>query len=516
MALFRRFATVSGYTGLSRVLGLVRDILFARFLGAEDIADVFFVAFRLPNMFRRIFAEGAFNAAFVPLFARRMEEDGEALAKAFAEQALAVLLAALLALTAVAIAAMPWLMYVLAWGFDVKPEKFDLAVELTRITFPYLLFISLAALLGGVLNALYRFAAAAAAPLLLNIFFIAALAVLVPLSGQPGHVLAWTVALAGIAQCLLLVIASRRAGMRLRLVRPRLTPGVRGLWRLMVPGILSAGVLQLNLVITNLIASFEPGAVSKLYYADRLYQLPLGLIGIGLGVVLLPELSRKLRRGARQEAMASLNRGLELAMLFTVPATVALLLIPWPIVVVLYERGAFDRATSDATALAVAAFAAGLPAYVLMKIFQPGFFAQEDTVTPLKISVVSIAVTVVFAVVLFFQFDLGVAGLALATAIGAWVNVTLLVVGLRRREFLDLDRRNRRRLPRIVLASLIMGAALWYLQSALAGWFDLGLWAGIAGLGILVGGGVAAYGAAALALGAVRLSDMKLALGRGS
>ena len=514
MALFRRFATVSGYTGLSRILGLVRDVLFAKYLGDSDVADAFFVAFRLPNMFRRIFAEGAFNAAFVPLFSRRMEEDGPAEAKVFAEQALAVLLAALVVLTVVAMAAMPWLMYVLAWGFDGDSDKFDLAVELTRITFPYLLFISLAALLGGLLNALYRFSAAAAAPLLLNIFFIVALAVVIPRSDQPGHVLAWAVAAAGIAQFLLLIFAAGRAGMSLRLPRPRLTPGIRSLWRLMVPGILSAGVLQLNLVVTNLIASFEQGAVSKLYYADRLYQLPLGLIGIGLGVVLLPELSRKLRGGAPQEAMASLNRGLELAMLLTVPATVALLIMPWPIVVVLYERGAFDRATSDATALAAMAFASGLPAYVLIKVFQPGYFAREDTVTPLKISAVSMLVNVVFALALFFYFDMGVAGLALATAIAAWVNVSLLIVGLRRSDFLELDPRNRRRLPRIVAASLIMGAVLWFLQRGLEGWFDAGLWTAIVALMILVGSGLAVYGICAMALGAARLTDLKAVVRR--
>jgi putative peptidoglycan lipid II flippase len=383
MALFRNFLTVGGYTALSRILGLVRDVLLAPILGTGAVADAFFVAFRLPNLFRRLFAEGAFNAAFVPLFARRLEEGGELAAKAFAEQALAVLLTTLLAFTAAFMAAMPWLMYVLAPGFVGDPDKFDLAVQLTQITFPYLLFVSLVALFSGVLNALYRFAAAAAAPVLLNVFFIAALSVVIPLSGQPGHVLAWTVAAAGLAQFLMLTVAASRAGMALRLPRPRLTEGVRRLLKLMAPGVLSAGVLQINLLIGSIIASFEPGAISKLYFADRLYQLPLGLIGIGLGVVLLPELSRKLRGGAPEAAMASLNRGIELSMLLTVPATVALLVMPWPIVVVLYERGVFDRVASDDTALAVTAFALGLPAYVLVKILQPGFFAQEDTVTPL-------------------------------------------------------------------------------------------------------------------------------------
>jgi putative peptidoglycan lipid II flippase len=439
MALFRNFLTVGGYTALSRVLGLVRDVLLAPILGTGAVADAFFVAFRLPNLFRRLFAEGAFNAAFVPLFARRLEEGGELAAKAFAEQALAVLLTSLLAFTAAFMAAMPWLMYVLAPGFVGDPDKFDLAIQLTQITFPYLLFVSLVALFSGVLNALYRFAAAAAAPVLLNVFFIAALAVIIPLTGQPGHVLAWTVAAAGLAQFLMLTVAASRAGMALRLPRPRLTEGARRLLKLMAPGVLSAGVLQINLLIGNIIASFEPGAISKLYFADRLYQLPLGLIGIGLGVVLLPELSRKLRGGKPEAAMASLNRGIELSMLLTVPATVALLVMPWPIVVVLYERGVFDRLASNDTALAVTAFALGLPAYVLIKILQPGFFAQEDTVTPLRIAAVSVVVNIALSLVLFWQ--IGFVGIALATALAAWVNAGLLAGGLWRRAFLRPDDR---------------------------------------------------------------------------
>jgi putative peptidoglycan lipid II flippase len=512
MALFRNFLTVGGYTALSRILGLVRDVLLAPILGTGAVADAFFVAFRLPNLFRRLFAEGAFNAAFVPLFARRLEEGGELAAKAFAEQALAVLLTTLLAFTAAFMAAMPWLMYVLAPGFVGDPDKFDLAVQLTQITFPYLLFVSLVALFSGVLNALYRFAAAAAAPVLLNVFFIAALSVVIPLSGQPGHVLAWTVAAAGLAQFLMLTVAASRAGMALRLPRPRLTEGVRRLLKLMAPGVLSAGVLQINLLIGSIIASFEPGAISKLYFADRLYQLPLGLIGIGLGVVLLPELSRKLRGGAPEAAMASLNRGIELSMLLTVPATVALLVMPWPIVVVLYERGVFDRVASDDTALAVTAFALGLPAYVLVKILQPGFFAQEDTVTPLRIATVSVVVNIALSLVLFWQ--IGFVGIALATALAAWVNAGLLAGGLWRRAFLRPDDRLKTRLPRVAIASLLMGAGLWGGQEALAGWFDAGFWVGITGLALLVGGGLVAYGLLAPALGAVAPAELKALVSR--
>jgi putative peptidoglycan lipid II flippase len=512
MALIRSFVTVGGYTALSRILGFVREILIAYFVGTGMVADAFFVAFRLPNLFRRVFAEGAFNAAFVPLFAGHLEAGGETAAKAFAEQALAVLLTSLLALTAAAMAAMPWIIHVLAPGFADDPAKFQLTVELSQITFPYLLFVALAALLGGVLNSLYRFAAAAAAPVLLNIFFIAALAVVVPLTGAPGQVMAWTVAAAGVGQFLMLQIAAARAGMSLRLPRPRLTPGVRRLLHLMVPGLLSAGAMQINLTVATIIASFQAGAVSYLYFADRIYQLPLGLIGIGLGVVLLPDLTRKIRARDHAAASHSLNRGLELAMLLTLPAAFALVVIPLPIVVVLFERGAFDRAAVDATAAALAAFGLGLPSFVLVKVLQPGFFAREDTKTPFLVTVVSVAANIALGLALFWP--LRHVGLALATSLAMWLNTAMLALGLRRRGFFALDQRCRERLPRIALANLIMAVGLWLARELLGGWFEADTLSRIAGLVLLVGEGLVLYGAAALLFGAVRIDEIRASLRR--
>ncbi|HEX9770635.1 MAG TPA: murein biosynthesis integral membrane protein MurJ [Kiloniellales bacterium] len=512
MALIRSFATVGGYTALSRVLGFVREILIAYFVGTGMVADAFFVAFRLPNLFRRVFAEGAFNAAFVPLFAGRLEAGGETAAKAFAEQALAVLLTSLLALTAAAMAAMPWIIYLLAPGFAADSDKFQLTVELSQITFPYLLFIALAALLGGVLNSLYRFAAAAAAPVLLNIFFIAALAVVVPLTGAPGQVMAWTVAAAGVGQFLLLQTAAARAGMSLRLPRPRLTPGVRRLLRLMVPGLLSAGAMQVNLMVATIIASFQAGAVSYLYFADRIYQLPLGLIGIGLGVVLLPDLTRKIRGRDDAAASRSLNRGLELAVLLTLPAALALVVIPLPIVVVLFERGAFDRTAVDATAAALAAFGLGLPSFVLVKVLQPGFFAREDTKTPFKVTVISVIANIALGLALFWP--LKHIGLALATSLAMWLNTAMLALGLRRRGFFALDQRCRARLPRIALANLLMAVGLWLAQRLLSGWFEADLLSRIAGLLLLIGEGLVVYGAGVLLFGAVRIDEIRASLRR--
>jgi putative peptidoglycan lipid II flippase len=498
--------TVGGLTGVSRILGFVRDILIAAVIGTGPVADAFFVAFRFPNFFRRLFAEGAFNAAFVPLFAGRLEADGHAAARAYAESVLSVLLAALAALTLASVLAMPWLMHVLAPGFADEPAKFDLAIQLTQLTFPYLLFMALVALYGGILNSLYKFAAFAAAPILLNVFFIVALVAVIPLGAAPGPALAWTVSLAGIGQFLALVFAARRAGITLWLPRPRLTPGVRRTLRLMGPGVLSAGALQLNLVVGTIIASWQAGAVSYLYYADRVYQLPLGLIGIAFGVVLLPDLSRKLRAGADGAAMESLNRGLELAMLLSLPAAVALAVIPQPIVTVLFERGAFDAEAARATAWALAAFALGVPAYVLVKILQPAFYAREDTVRPFKAAAAGVVVNIALSLALFVV--MGHVGIALATAAAAWVNCGLLALWLRRAGYLHLDARSRRRLPRSALASALMGAALVLAHRGwLESWLDAGSAWAIPALALLVLGGAGVFGAAALILGAAAPSD---------
>lgn len=512
MALIRSLATVGGYTGISRVLGFVRDILIAAVLGTGPVADAFFVAFKLPNLFRRLFAEGAFNAAFVPLFAKRLEQEGEAAAKAFAEHTLAVLITVVAVVSLLAMLAMPWLMYGLAPGFEDDPEKFSLTVELSRITFPYLLFMSLVALLSGVLNSLYRFAAAAAAPVLLNICFIVSLVLILPFTGMPGHLLAWTVAVAGVGQFLMLMIAASRAGMSLRLPRPRLTEGVRRLIALMLPGMLSAGAIQINLLIGTIIATLQAGAVSYLYYADRVYQLPLGLIGIAFGVVLLPDLSRKLRAGADEAAMNSLNRGLELAMLLTLPAAVALAVIPKPITIVLFERGAFDRIATDATSLALAAFAVGLPAFVLIKIFQPAFYAREDTVTPLKMALISIVLNIALSLILFWP--LGHIGIALATSASAWLHAALLGGRLRSLGFLKLDATLKRRLPRIALAAVAMGLCLWFAANELVLWFEGAQELRIAALALLVAGGLILYGGLALVTGAADRAALRAMLRR--
>jgi len=515
MALLRPIATIGGYTLISRVLGFLRDVLVAAYLGAGPVADAFFVAFKFPNFFRRLFAEGAFNAAFVPMFAGSVASAGREAAKRFAEDAMAVLLTVLFALLIIAELAMPWIMRGLAPGFVAEPGKFALAVELTRITFPYLLFISLVSLQGGVLNSLDRFGAVAFTPVLLNLCLIGALVGLSGLTPTPGHALAWGVAGAGVAQFLWLAWAMDRAGMALALPWPRLTPEVKRLLTLMLPAALGAGVVQVNLLIDVVIASLLPtGAVSYLYYADRIYELPLAVIGIAIGTALLPALSRHARRGETEAAVATLNRGLEAALLLSLPATAALIVLPQAIISVLFERGAFGAAEAAATAAALAAYAAGLPAYVLIKVLTPGFYAREDTRTPVKIAVVCVITNTVVALALMGPF--AHVGIAFATAASAWINVAALAVVLHRRGHLVPDRPLASRLPRMVLASAIMGGALWALLPYLSGWLAGGLMLRAGALMLLVVAGLAVFALAALVTGAADRAEVRRLFRRSS
>lgn len=514
MALLRSIATVGSYTMISRLLGFARDILIAAMLGAGPVADAFFVAFKLPNFFRRLFAEGAFNAAFVPQFARHMGDGGRDGARRFAEEVLSVFVVTLFLFVTLLQIAMPLVMYGFAPGFVGDPERFDLAVELARITFPYLLFISLVSQLGGILNALSRFAAAAATPILLNLCLIAALVGLAPFTATPGHALAWGVAAAGAAQFVWLVVACNRAGFVLRLRCPRLTPRVKRLLWLMLPGAIGAGVVQVNLLIDVVIASLLPGgSVSYLYYADRVNQLPLGVIGVAVGTALLPLLSRQVRAGEDAAAQGSTNRAMEFAFLLTVPAAAALMVIAEPIVAVLFQRGAFGAGETAATAGALSAYCVGLPAYVLIKVLGPGFFAREDTSTPVKVA--ALCVVINLGLNLALMGPLLHVGIALATATSAWVNAALLAWLLMRRGYFRPDARLKRVAVRTLLASAAMAGVLWAVDRALGGVAAaVGTGWGAIGLALLVGAGIASFAAFALLFGAARVSDLKRMLDR--
>ncbi len=509
MNLARAFVTVSGLTAISRVLGFVRDMLFAAALGAGIGADAFLVAFKLPNFFRRLFAEGAFNAAFIPMFAGRLEGEGKEEAKRLADETMAILLLALVVLTVVFEIAMPWIMLGLALGFVDEPEKFALAVELTRITFPYLLLVSMVALFGGMLNSTGRFAAYAAAPILLNLSLIAA-ALIAYYSDNigAGHALAWGVTLGGVAQLLLLLANLSRAGMMPRLLWPRLTQGVRQVLKLFGPAALGAGVVQINLVIDLWVASFlATGSISYLYYADRVNQLLLGVIGIAVGTALLPLLSRQIQAGDQKGANDSQSRAVELVMLFCLPGAVALTIIAEPIIAVLFERGAFSAVDTANSAAALVAFATGLPAYVLIKVFAPGFFARKDTKTPVKVAVVGLLSNL--GIMLTLIWSLGHVGIALATAGSAWINGGILCYILIKRGHFSPDERLKRRLPRILFASALMALALWAGNWAAVRYAPDGFVFQALALSGLVALGLAVYAVAGQLLGAFNFADLK-------
>ena len=577
--MLRSLMQVSGFTAISRVLGFVRDILIARYLGSGLLGDAFFSAFRFPNLFRRIFGEGAFNAAFVPMFGRRLEKEGEEDAMKFASNAFSTLLVVLIALTLVAIPCMHWIMGAVVPGFKAKvemplavsadtperenfsmaiggsraicltidgaggtaqrqlanlrlvkelprkfsnilgdgprgdsvslkdyqsglinasdgdvlkqvnpmkgitmgkgdysliqdgarawiylpkqhdfgwfegelmrtasvegvgadhqfkiyrnhPDTFDLTVRLSQITFCYLLFMALVAHLSGVLNTFKIFGVPAAAPILLNIVFLAGLGIFVAWqhSEVPAHVLAWCVAIAGVLQFSMLYGTCWKNGYHVRLQKPVFDSSIKRLFLLMGPGILAAGIQQINLLVGGIIASFKQGAISWLYYSDRVYQLPLGMIGIALGVVLLPEVTRLVRRDDAKGASDSMVRGMELGLLITLPAAVAMMVIPEPIITVLFQRGEFTADDAYQTGMALRGFALGLPGYVLIKVLQPGFFARENTRAPMMMAGITVLVNIVVSLLLFGP--LGHVGIAIATTIAAWVNVLLLARGL--------------------------------------------------------------------------------------
>lgn len=488
----------------SRVLGFARDMLIASRLGAGPVADAFFVALKLPNLFRRLFGEGAFNAAFVPAFAGMLAAEGRAKARALAERMGALMGIWLGMLVLLGMIFMPRLMGVLAPGFSGDPAKFALAVELTRITFPYLLFICLTALVSGVLNGLDRFGAAAAAPIFFNLISMAGLLFLTPYVATPGHALAWGVTASGVAQLALVLWAVARAGMALHLLRlPKIDQEVQLVLRRMVPGVIGAGVVQLNLAVDIIIASLLPsGAISFLYYADRVAQLPLGVIGVAVGTALLPLLSRQLRAGKPLSAHRSMNRALEVSLLLTVPAAVGLAVASGPIITALFQRGAFGPEEAAASSAALIAYAFGLPAFVLVKVFAPGFFARGDTATPVKVGLLAVALNLGFNLML--MGPLRHVGVALSTALAAWANAGLLAWLLVRRGQFVADRRARRRVPRILATAAIMGGVVlalsWGVPPA----------AGAAGRALVAALLIAAGAAVFLAVGsAMRAFDLR-------
>lgn len=653
---------VSGFTAISRVLGFLRDILIARYLGSGLLGDAFFSAFRFPNLFRRIFGEGAFNAAFVPMFGRRLEKDGEQEAMKFASNAFSTLLVILVALTIIAIPCMHWVMSVVVPGFKAKvemplvasaesneresfsmeidgsgvvylrldgsnseseirfanlrlvkekpkqfpnifgdgqrgesiglmdyqvqrgslsassdyennrlvnglspdgsglaslqygvdaqielpkgheygwfegellrasdrddhasngylkiyrnhPDTFDLTVRLSQITFSYLLFMALVAHLSGVLNTFKIFGVPAAAPILLNIVFLSGLGLFVAWqhSEVPAHVLAWCIAIAGVLQFAMLYCTCWKNGYRVNLQKPVFDSSMKRLFLLMGPGVLAAGIQQINLLVGGVIASFKQGAISWLYYSDRVYQLPLGMIGIALGVVLLPEVTRLVRRDDAKGASDSMVRGMELGLLITLPAAIAMIVIPEPIIKVLFQRGEFSADDAYQTSMALRGFALGLPGYVLIKVLQPGFFARENTRAPMMMAGITVLVNIVVSLALFSS--LGHVGIAIATTVAAWVNVFLLARGLK--GLVHVDKEFWRKTLRICLASIVMGGLVWAGYQLLGSWFEDVFWKQCASLALLIGFGISIYAVLVLVLRATSLAELRVGFRRG-
>jgi putative peptidoglycan lipid II flippase len=457
MRIIRNIMTISGFTFISRIFGLVRESMISHLLGASIVTDAFFVAFKFPNFFRRIFAEGAFNAAFVPLFSRKLVSDGRDGAKELAEQVFSVMMVFLVFFVTLVVIFTPSIIHILAPGFTTTPERMELAITFTRITFPYILFISLAAHLSGVLNSFDRFAAAAGVPILLNIVMISAL-LICPYTGITfGEGLSIAVALAGIIQLSWLYIACWRMDFRIHFRRPRLTPEVKELLRLMLPGAIGAGVMNINLFIDTIIASYLPEkSVSYIFYADRLNQLPLSILGIAIGTALLPMLSRQLKAGEHDKALSNKRLATEVALQLTLPSAVGLAILSYPIIHLIYGLPEID---TQATAMALAAFALGIPAYVLNKVLITGFFARQDTKTPVKIAVGCILLNLALNLILIQYFSH--VGLALSTSISAWVNSMTLYIILKKRGWFSLDSSFYKNISVVSLIAAFMGLTLW-------------------------------------------------------
>ncbi|MFN3864590.1 MAG: murein biosynthesis integral membrane protein MurJ [Erythrobacter sp.] len=506
MSLLKNVGTIGGLTLVSRVFGFARDILLARVLGAGGVADAWQLAFQLPNLFRRLFAEGAFASAFVPLFNRHMTE-GENAAKRFAGEVLAVLLPILVVFGALMMLAMPWVLWAFA-NEDLRGNAatYGLAVSMGRIAFPYLMFMSLATLLAAILNSLSRFAAAAAAPILLNICLLAALVwgALQPggeaTRAATGIGLSVAVSVSGLLQLLWLYWFMRRAGFRIPRQRPRLTHRVKEMGVLIVPAVFGAGVYQISRFIDlAFIRGLPDGSLTYMAMADRWNQLPLGIIGIALGTAILPALSRYISRSEDEEAVRLQANAIELAMLLTLPCAVALFITGFAFVKAFMEGQAFTAEDARTTGMVTSALVVGLPAYVLVKVLTPNFFARKDTRTPVYTAAASLVVTVGLNIVLVPL--LGVVGLALAGAIGAWVNIVLLGGILARRGFFRLPARVLGRIGRIGLASGLMGAALWGLMQVITPWLDGPFAMRLLAVGAILAVSLVTYGAATVLLG---------------
>jgi putative peptidoglycan lipid II flippase len=516
MNLLKSTGIIGGMTLISRVFGFVRDMMLSRLLGGSAMGDAWQIAFQLPNIFRRLFAEGAFSAAFVPLFNRHMAQDGErdhSRSQRFANETLSVFLPTLLVFSALMIVLMPWVIWLID-DFGQGGRTSDTSIALARICFPYLALISVMTLFGAILNSISRFAAVAFAPVLMNLCMIGAmlLAISGGVSGNPETVafhLAWSVTLAGVLQMLWLYWHARRAGFRFTVMRPRLTPDVRQLGVLILPAVFGAGIYQISrFVDLFFLGRLEEGSFVFLALADRLNQLPLGIIGIALGTAILPALSRFIAQDDEGGAQRVQSNAIELGLLLTVPAAVGLFCAAQPLVSAFYYGGKFGPEDVAATSGVVAMLVIGLPAYVLVKVLTPGFFARRDTRTPVYTALVALTINIALNLMLIPL--MGVAGLALAGAIAAWINCALLYWMLHRRGQFTIEPDLLGRIVRILISAAAMGAAIWYLAPLGAAYYGAGAWARVGSILALVSVGGFVYFALAWLTGAIDRSKIAM------
>jgi len=518
MSLVKKFATVGGATLGSRIFGFARETLMAAALGTGPMADVFYAAFRFPNLFRRLFAEGAFNAAFVPLFSKEIEANGVEGAKRFSEEVFGVLFSALLLITIVMELMMPWLVeWVIAPGFADDPEKTSITIRMAAVMFPYLMCMSLTAMMSGMLNSLHHFFAAAIAPVFLNVVMIGALFYGLWIGADPLTIawyLSWSVLAAGVLQLAVVYVGVRHAGINIGFRRPRLTPNVKRLLVLAVPAAVTGGITQINQIIGQAIASGKEGAIAALQYADRIYQLPLGVVGVAVGVVLLPELARALKAGHVKEAANTQNRSIEFVLFLTLPAAAGLWILSDAIIRVLYERGAFSAENTAVVASILAIYGIGLPGFVLIKALQPGFYAREDTRTPMRFTMLSVVVNTGLAITLFPL--IAERGIATAEAAAGWINTILLFSTLLWRGDLVWEWALAKRTALLLAATGIMSAALVYALPYAAPWLapEVSLLYQVAALGCLLSLAVVVYFASAFLIGGADMGMIRRNLKR--
>ncbi len=508
MKLLNSMATIAGFTLLSRVAGMIRDMLTAAFLGAGPIADAFFVALKLPNLFRRVAAEGAFSVSFVPLYTKTLTNEGEEAAGKFSGEVFSVMALILSIFSVVVMLAMPWVIHLIAPGFEEGTERYSWAVTLTQITFPYLMLMSFVALLGGMLNAHSKFAPFAAAPIIFNLTLIAFMLIGGHLFPTVGHAMAIGVSVSGLFQLAMMVFFIRRHKIVFHFQRPKLSEKTKRLFMLMGPGALAAGVYQFNLFVDMILASVLPeGSISFLYYADRLNQLPLSLAGIAVGTALLPMLSKALASKEKEESNDLYNRSLEFCFFVAMPAAVALLIVPIPMLATLFEYGKFTAKETVMTSYVLMGYGIGLPAYIASKVFMTAFWAHEDTKTPVKITIMTALFNV--GACLCLIGPLGIAGVSMATGLAGWIQVYLLNKKLKEREALEFDERLKTVFPKMAVCACIMAIILSALNYGLQDYFHGDFVTKTIALVALLGSGAITYALAIQVSGVLKISDIK-------